>query len=260
MGKTTRKTTKAKTTWTDKLREWRQDHEEEYARTMLAAPEKTTILKAFPFPGTVVLMGAKRKGKSALAHAVAEKFHNTRNTPAVLHLPPTVPLKLRQDIQKLVPKWMKVVTDMRDWPKRSIVIYDEAAQTAHARRTQTNDAVELENLIGISGQRDQMIIFIAHHSRKVDVNIFRDIDRVAWKQPTYAHWIFERNEFTDFVLKAFDFFKGIKSPSGKLKTTVMVDFQEFRIMTFSSGLPSYWSEKLSKLFEDIKTTRKGGSW
>ena len=148
---------------------------------------------------------------------------------------------------------------MSEWPKRSIVIYDEAAQTAHARRSQSGDAVELENLIGISGQREQMIIFIAHHSRKVDVNVFRDIDRVAWKQPTYAHWIFERNEFTDFVLKAFDFFKGIKSTSVKLKTTVMVDFQEFRIMTFISGLPTYWSEKLSKLFEDIKTTKKGGT-
>jgi hypothetical protein len=62
------------------------------------------------------------------------------------------------------------------------------------------------------------------------------------------------------VLKAFDSFKGIRSTSLKLKTTVMVDFQEFRIMSFTSGLPTYWSEKLSKLFEDIKTTKKGGYW
>lgn len=255
-----RKTTKTKPTWNDRLKKWRQDHEEEYARTIMTVPERTTILKAFPFPGTILLMGAKRKGKSALAHAVAEKFHHARNIPAVLHLPPNISLKLRQDIQKLLPPWMKVVTSMSEWPKRSIVIYDEAAQTAHARRSQSGDAVELENLIGISGQREQMIIFIAHHSRKVDVNVFRDIDRVAWKQPTYAHWIFERNEFTDFVLKAFDFFKGIRSASMKLKTTVMVDFQEFRIMSFTSGLPMYWSEKLSRLFEDIKTTKKGGYW
>lgn len=251
---------KTKTNWTEKLRKWRQDHEEEYARIIMSAPEKTTILKAFPFPGTILLMGAKRKGKSALAHTVAEKFHATRGIPAILHLPPSVPLKLRQEIQKLLPSWIKIVTDMREWPKRCIVIYDEAAQTAHARRSQSGDAVELENLIGISGQREQMIIFIAHHSRKVDVNIFRDIDRVAWKQPTYAHWIFERNEFTDFVLKAFDSFKSIGSAPVKLKTTVMVDFQEFRIMSFTSGLPTYWSEKLSKLFEDIKTTKKGGYW
>jgi hypothetical protein len=255
-----RKTNKVKTTWNERLRKWRQDHEEEYARTIMSPPEKTTILKAFPFPGTILLMGAKRKGKSALAHAVAEKFHNARNILAVLHLPSGISLKLRQDIQRLLPSWMKVVTSMNDWPKRSIVIYDEAAQTAHARRSQSGDAVELENLIGISGQREQMIIFIAHHSRKVDVNVFRDIDRVGWKQPSYAYWIFERNEFTDFVLKAFDFFKDIRSTSMKLKTTVMVDFQEFRIMHFTSGLPTYWSEKLSKLFEDIKTTKKGGYW
>jgi len=169
---TMRKTTRAKTNWTEKLRKWRQDHEEEYARIIMSVPEKTTILKAFPFPGTILLMGAKRKGKSALAHTVAEKFHDRKGIPAVLHLPQSVPLKLRQEIQKLLPSWMKIVTDMREWPKRCIVIYDEAAQTAHARRSQSGDAVELENLIGISGQREQMIIFIAHHSRKVDVKSF----------------------------------------------------------------------------------------
>ena len=61
-------------------------------------------------------------------------------------------------------------------------------------------------------------------------------------------------------LKAFDSFKGISSTSVKLRTTVMVDFQEFRIMSFTSGLPTYWSERLSKLFEDIKITKKGGYW
>jgi hypothetical protein len=107
-----RKTTRSKTNWIEKLRKWRQDHEEEYARIIMSAPEKTTILKAFPFPGTILLMGAKRKGKSALAHTAAEKFHNTRGIPAVLHLPSSVPLKLRQEIQKLLPSWMKIVTDM----------------------------------------------------------------------------------------------------------------------------------------------------
>jgi len=249
-----------KSSWSEKLKIWRRKHEEDYARIIMSPPEKTTILKAFPFPGTILLMGAKRKGKSALAHTVAERFHDARGLPAVLHLPQSVPLKLRQDIQKLLPPWMKIVADIREWPKHCIVIYDEAAQTAHARRSQSGDAVELENLIGISGQREQMIIFIAHHSRKVDVNVFRDIDRVAWKQPTYAHWIFERNEFTDFVLKAFDFFQGITSAAVKLKTTVMVDFQEFRMMSFTSGLPSYWTESLSRLFEDIKTTKERRLW
>jgi hypothetical protein len=251
---------KKKLTWTQRLTRWRQDHEESYAQTILSAPEKTTILKAFPMPGTILLMGAKRKGKSALAHVVAEQFNKHRGVAAVLHLPVTVPTDTRKKIQKLLPDWMKVVTNMREWPKKCVVIYDEAAQSAHARRTQSGDAIELENLIGISGQRDQMIIFIAHHSRKVDVNVFRDIDRVAWKQPTYAHWIFERNEFTDFVLKAFDYFKSLRSASTRLRTTVMVDFQEFHIMTFTNGVPSYWSDELSKLFEDLKTTKKGGGY
>ncbi|MHB8084385.1 MAG: hypothetical protein ACYDHZ_00970 [Dehalococcoidia bacterium] len=246
--------------WGDKLRKWRKDHEDEYAKTILSPPEPTTALKAFPFPGTVLIMGAKRRGKSALAHTVAEKMHDSKGLPAVLHLPASTPLRLRQDIQKLLPPWMKLVTSMKEWPKQCIVIYDEAAQEHHARRTQSDDAVELENMIGISGQREQLIIFISHHSRKLDPNIIRDIDRIAWKCPTYAHWIFERNELTDFVLKAVDFFKAIKTDSKMYRTTLMMDFHNFRFQEFTNGLPSYWTEELSRLFENIKIPKKGGGY
>lgn len=242
-----------KISWTERLKKWRQNHEEEYAKIIMSPPEQTTALRAFPFPGTVLIMGAKRKGKSGLAHDVAEKLHNRKGLPAVLHLPISVPMKMRDEVQKLLPAWMKVVTSMDEWPKKCIIIYDEAAQGAHARRSQSGNAVHLENIIGISGQREQLIIFIAHHSRKLDINIFRDIDRIAWKLPTYAHWIFERNEFSDFVMKAFDFFRKIRRESTIYRTTVMVDFQNLRIMTFTNGLPSYWSDKLSRLFENMKS-------
>ena len=248
-----------KTSWGEKLKKWRRAHEEQYAKAIMSPPEHSTLLRAIPLPGVILIMGAKGMGKSALAHDIAEKLHKTKRLPAVLHLP-RIPLPIQKQIQSLLPSWNKVVTSTEQWPKKCVVIYDEAAQSAHARRTQSGDAVELDNLMSISRQRHQLIIFISHHSRKLDPNVIRDIDHIAWKTPTYAHWIFERNELTDFVLKAVDFFSKIKGEKTRLKTTLMMNFHDFRFQEFSNGVPSYWCDRLSHLFEDIKSTKKGGGY
>ena len=64
-----------------------QSHQEHYAQILMNPPEHTTLLQALPFPGVAVIMGRKRRGKSALAHAIAEKLQQTRHCQAVLHLP-----------------------------------------------------------------------------------------------------------------------------------------------------------------------------
>ncbi len=243
-----------KTGWSEKLKSWRKGHEEHYARAIMEPPESTTLLKAIPVPGLVLIMGEMRKGKSALAHDIAERLHKKTGRPAVLHLP-KIPLELHRKIQALLPKWMKLVHSTKEWPKKAIVIYDEAAQGAHSRRTQSEDAVELDNLMAISGQRDQLIIFISHHSRKLDPNVLRGIGRVVWKSPSFAHWLFERDEISDFVLKAVDFFQGL-TPRQALKTAFVMDLHKFKFQQFTNKLPSYWSDHLSKLFEDVRVVSK----
>ncbi len=236
-----------------KLKQWRQNHNEHYAQILMDPPEHTTILKALPMPSVEIIMGRKRRGKSALAHAIAEKMHETRGCPAVLHLP-MANTKVRKEIKRLLPSWMSITTDRSQWPNDTVVIYDEASQSAHARRSQSDEALDLDDLIGVSGQRKQMILFISHHSRKLDKNAITDADRILWKEPTYAHVLFERDELHDFTMKAFDFFQSLRNDRERLRTTLIMDFTTFRFQTFSNDVPSYWSEELSCLFEKIKQT------
>ncbi len=238
----------------EKLKRWRAAHDESYAKVIMDPPIPSTLLRSVPFPGLVLIMGAKGMGKSALAHDIAFQLHNRRHLPSVMHLP-TAPQKIITDVKRLLPDWYTVVSSTAKWPNHCVVIWDETSQGAHARRTQSNDAIELDNLMGISRQREQLIIFISHHSRKLDPNVIRDVDRIAWKSPTYAHWIFERNEFSDFVLKAIDFFKTIPSPNKAKRTTLMMDFHNFTFSEFRNDLPPYWTERLSHLFEEIRCTR-----
>ncbi len=247
--------------WSERLKKWRQGHDDTYARAIMEPPEQTTLLRAIPPTGLVLIMGEMRKGKSALAHDIAERLHKKSGRSAVLHLP-KIPPDLHRKIQHLLPRWMKLVHTTAEWPKHSIVIYDEAAQGAHARRTQAADAIELDNLMSISGQRDQLIIFISHHSRKLDPNVLRGIGRLVWKSPSFAHWLFERDEISDFVLKAIDFFQTL-TPKQALKTAFIMDLHQFKFQQFTNKLPSYWSDQLSKLFEDVRVvstpkTKKGG--
>lgn len=235
----------------EKLAQWRSSHQEHYAQILMNPPEHTTLLQALPFPGVAVIMGRKRRGKSALAHAIAEKLQQTRHCQAVLHLPMAAK-NVRKELQRLLPPWMLITTERGQWPTESVVIYDEASQSAHARRSQSDEAIDLDDLIGVSGQRKQMLLFISHHSRKLDKNAITDADRILWKEPTYAHVLFERDELHDFTLKAFDFFQDLKGDKARLKTTLVMDFTTFRFLSFTNEVPSYWSEELSCLFEKIK--------
>lgn len=248
-----------KKTFLDKLKAWRRDKEEQYARAVMEKPDKSTILKSIPFPGVILIMGRRRYGKTATAHQIGAEMHKSRNAPVVVHLPPATTQPIRDRIQKSLPSYMKVTTKKEEWPKNSVVIYDEAAQTAHARRTQSGDAVELDNIIGVSGQRNQLLIFICHHSKKLDPNIVREVNRIIWKQPTYAYQLFERDELSDFTMKAFDYFAQLRKGRAYnetvkrqlKKTNLMLDFDDFKFLTFENKLPSYWTEDLSTLFQDI---------
>ena len=245
-----------KLSWTEKLKRYRKEKAEEYAKAILSPAGKTTLYSILPYPGVVLVMGGRRKGKTGLAHEAARQFHSRRLIPVVVHLP-YAPETIRRKIQKQLPPWMKIVSRVSEWPKNAIVIYDEAAQSAHARRTQTGDAVQLDNLIGISGQRNQLIIFISHHSRKVDLNVIHEVDRILWKEPTYAHQMFERDELSDFTMRAYDFFKEIKGEVARKKATLIIDFHNLRFLECKNNLPPWWTDQLSRLFQDVQRIGRG---
>jgi hypothetical protein len=165
----------------------------------------------------------------------------------------------------MLPKYMKVTTRMTEWEKDSGVIYDETSQSAHARRTQSSDAVELDNLIGVSGQRNQTLIFIGHHTKKLDPNIVREVNKIIWKRPSYGYQLFERDELSEFTMKAFDFFEGIRNgrkltPAVRLKLKkygLVLNMDEFNFNSIENKLPAHWSEKLSCLFQDIQNITSG---
>lgn len=246
----------AKTNWSEKLKKWRRENQEHYAKTILSTPVKRPLYSLLPFPGVVLIMGDRRMGKTGLAHEAANQVHNKRGLPAVIHIP-NIPEDIRKRIKKYLPPWITIATRRSQWPKDCVVIYDEAAQSAHARRTQSGEAIELDDLIGISGQRNQLIFFISHHSRKLDINVVTEVNRIMWKKPTYAHQLFERDEVSDFSMRAYEFFRAIKGEVAKKKSTLVLDFDDFGLYQCKNTLPPWWSDDLSRLFQDVQRIGRG---
>lgn len=141
--------------------------------------------------------------------------------------------------------------DRKEWPHNAVIIYDETARSAHSRRTQSEGAIDLEEIMGATRQRGQTIIFVSHHSRKLDPNIVRDITCILYKMPTYAHAIWERDELDDLTWKALEFFHSIKGEKARKRANFVINFRDFSFLTFNNDLPRGWTEKLSCLFKDL---------
>ena len=242
----------------NKLKRYQQQKANEYAKVILSPPQKANLYSLIPYPGVMMIMGDIRTGKTGLAHEIANVMHSRRDLPSILHLP-RVDEKLRKSVQCLVPSWIKVTTKRSQWKDGAVVIYDEAAQSAHARRSQSGDAVELDDLLAIAGQREQLILFISHYSRKLDLNVCTSVHRIIWKRPTYAHQIWERDEMADFTSKAYDFFKGIKGQVAQKKACLVLDMENFGFYQCNNKLPPWWTDRLSRIFREIQiqNSRRG---
>lgn len=235
----------------NKLKKYRQQKADEYAKVILSPPRKASLYSIIPYPGVVMVMGDIRTGKTAVAHEIASEMHSRRNLPAILHMP-RMDEKQRKSLQRIIPRWMKVTTKRSQWKDKAVVIYDEAAQSAHARRSQSGDAMELDDLLAIAGQREQLIVFISHYSRKLDLNVCTAVHRIIWKRPTYAHQLWERDEMADFTTKAYDFFKGIKGKVAQQKACLVLDMENFAFLQCNNKLPPWWTDRLSRIFKEMQ--------
>lgn len=227
--------------------------DEEFAKAVLSPPAKTTLARAIPFPGVVIILGDRQRGKTGLAMRIMDHFKKKRGIPGCLYFPSDLPRRKR----RALPKWVEVVCgDLTAVRKKRVVVVDEASLTAHARRTQSETALLLDNLVAISAQRQQLIIFIAHFSRKLDPNVVTQASVIIWKQPTYAHYLLERDEMQMFTRRAIEVFAGLHTERQRLRTSYVMDFRHLRFATMTNDLPDWWSDELARIFEDIKSNHE----
>jgi len=199
-------------------------------------PLTLTMHQAVPRTGVVVIMGFRGEGKTALACRIMQEWQKRyKMGGAILYFP--------QRMRKLLPSWVKRADSIDKLPKDSVCIVDEAAQEAHARRFQAGANIDLEELASLSRQRNQLILLVSHHSRKLDVSLITDSDLLLYKKPTEAHYLFERSEVQPITRKVLDEFYKVK---GSTKPwAYVVDLHHLKLGWLKFRLPTFWDERIS---------------
>jgi len=192
-------------------------------------------------PCVIVILGFRRKGKSALAWWLLEHIHQRQELTACC-------VGLPKKHHSKVPKWVKHFADITKLPKNAVVLLDEAALRFAARRFSSDPNMMMQSLIALSGQKKQTIIFVAHVARLLDVDSIMESDIVVFKMPSLAHVKFERREIAEYTKEARHQLQAKRNP---IKWSWIVDFHEDKRGLLSNSLPSFWTEDLSHAWADL---------
>ena len=192
-----------------------------------------------PQTGVVAIFGKRGMGKTALAYYLAELGYNQSQRQAVVYGPPLA-------IQRVLPSYFAVRTELMHLQSErgKTVIVDEGSMALHARRSMSEDNLDFDRLMSLCRQRSQLLIVCTHHSTKLDIEVVREADVLAFKQPSVMHMKMERRSIRDLVASARYAFNQL--PEGKRKRWAYCWWEEEDKKGFVyNPLPSFWSNEIS---------------
>ncbi len=193
-------------------------------------------------PISIVILGSKGYGKSALGHALLEYLHFSTGRNAVLYAPLTIK-------KSILPNWLCLVDTWDNIPDNALVLVDEAALMLNSRNPGSRANRSFTELNAISRQKNLGLIFVSQSSRSLDINALMagDVEIIYKKPPTFAG-LNERKEVKDMS-------KIAKKLLDKLDDAVIREYSVIfassgEVMLMKSGLSSYWNNEVSTMYKD----------
>jgi len=197
-------------------------------------------LNIIKHPSVVLIVGRRGSGKSALGYKLPE-YLRWKGQIYVVGLP--------QKARRFLPVWIGIVPSLEDVPPKSIVLIDESYNLFHSRASASERARILSNLINLSRQREQTLIFVTPEARQIDKNIASSADVIIFKNPGIFQPEFERKELRKIAEEAKRMFAAISVKEKTKWSYVYAPGSDFAGM-LENSLPSFWSSGLSKSYAD----------
>lgn len=193
-------------------------------------------------PTTVnIILGKKRKGKSALAYFLLEAVGQHYGLqPVVVNLP--------AEKQSLLPEGFLVASlESVRHIEDSVVLIDEGTTMLPAGQARLEEMVK--GFQALSGQRNQIIFLIFHASADVGSRILRGVDAVLLKEPSKRQIQHGSKDswWQDLLSEAKGKFKIMADAGEDVRRYTYIDSEEPEFRGFlSNSLCSFWSEELSR--------------
>lgn len=209
------------------------------------APDKNAMetskwVAIIKHPLVVVLLGKKGSGKSGLGYRLCEHLRWTAPIYAVGI--PSNALKYLQD-------WISVVPSIEDLPNGCIALVDESSIPFHARSSMTARAKAMSQMINLSRQRGQTLIFVTQESGQIDRNILSSADVIIFKEPGILQPRFDRSELRAIAAEASRAFQSIIG--NRKKWSYVFTQEKGFIGLIENSLPTFWSNDLSNAFANV---------
>lgn len=204
--------------------------------------------KVLKHPRIYVIIGHRKTGKSAAAHAIVEylKFkYNLNGYLLNVFGTPIPPKKL-----SLLPTWMKVINELDEAEKNSVILIDEAYLKFHARTSmrEASSRVQTDKLLELSRQKMLSMVFVTQRATKLDKNILEGADTYLIKGIHSLQVQYERSFLRTILEEAYKVLKTV--PPDKLPQYVYVYSETDGVSSLKNiGVASYWSEGLSTFYE-----------
>lgn len=209
---------------------------------LINPPDNTAIeaskwLALIKHPVLIVILGKKGSGKSALGYRILEYFRWTS---------PVYVVGLPADAHKFLPDWIGVKPALKEVPPDSIVMVDESYILHHARSSMTAQAKALSEMLNLSRQRNQTLVFVSQESRQIDRNILSSADVIIFKEPGMLQPRFDRPELRDIAREAKLAFTTVSGD--KRNWSYVYSPNADYIGLLENKVPTFWSQKLSRAF------------
>lgn len=189
-------------------------------------------------PFLILILGKKGSGKSALAYHIAELLRFSRKV-FIVGFP--------EASKHLLPDWIGIVQSIQDLPPHSIAIVDEAYLPFHSRSSTSAQAIAMSQLLNLSRQRDQTIIFVTQEARQVDRNIASAANVIAFKDLGMLQVRFDRRELAQLAEEAGQALGAISKKDRQQWSYVYAPDVDFKGL-LANEKPSFWSPSMSKAF------------
>jgi len=198
-----------------------------------------------PKEGIVLVTGDIDEGKSATAWWLAEQHHAAGGRVAAYDIP--------KQARRALPKWVNTkvasVKDLARLRYPHLVVVDESAINANARRAMSEDNVDWTKLAAIVRHKGHKLFHIAQHNRQPDPALVTAARIGIMKRPSILHLRFSRPELLPELKEAYNLFS--RMPGNTRKKAFLVNYRNGATGLLTTHMPSFWSEELSRAFASV---------
>ncbi len=187
-----------------------------------------------------IILGARGSGKSVLGMRLLENAKAKGRKVQALGFSPSS-----------VPSWIECIDSIEKAKNNSFLLVDEGGITFSSRSSMADANKLLSQLLFISRHKDLSVLFISQNSANIDVNAIRQADYLLLKRSSLLQLDFERKKIKEIYEQSKVGFEKYSA----IKGVTFVYSDEFTGFV-ANGLPSFWSEGISKSFSGFKPKSK----